>query len=49
MNYTWSGETYDINKPNGMNEVFGNLEGKSVFYTKLAPDNRIFCKLATNT
>ena len=45
MNYTWLGEKNDINKPNGMNEVFGNLEGKSVFYTKLAPDNRIFVNL----
>ena len=37
LNDTWLGPVYDINKPNDINELLGNLEGNSPFYTYLTP------------
>ena len=45
LNGEWLGESYDATKPNDMNEVLGNLEGKSVFYTFTRPYNSNFLNL----
>ena len=45
LNGTWFGNGYDINKPNDINEVLGNLEGKSIYYKILTPYNSNFLNL----
>ena len=45
LNDTWLGDNYDIYKANDINEVLGNLEGKSIFYTKLNPYTSNFLNL----
>jgi len=45
LNNTWYGASYDIHKPDDMNEVLGNLEGNSIWYNRLTPYNSDFLNL----
>ena len=45
LNNVWSGTNYDALNPHDVNEILGNLEGTSSFYTSLSPYHSSYLKL----
>ena len=45
LNGSWLGVNYDAQNPLDMNEILGNLEGNSPFYSTISPYNSSYLKL----